>query len=75
LSHAGEGPGWVYQHQISAIEVNNSAKVTLASFNKTALFLCDEWCWKMLFLKRDGAVAVFAWVTYSSDCRFELQVE
>jgi len=29
----------------------------------------------MTFLKRDSAVDVFAWVIYSSDCRFELQVE
>jgi len=29
----------------------------------------------MNFLKRGSAVGVFAWVTLSSDCRFELQVK
>jgi len=29
----------------------------------------------MTFLKWGGAVGVFAWVTLSSGCRFELQVE
>jgi len=58
-----------------AVEVKNSAKVTLHSFNTTAVFLHDAMVWKMTFLKRGSAVGVFAWVTLSSDCRFELQVE
>jgi len=32
---------WSYRHQILAIEVKNSAKVTLLSFNRTAVFLGD----------------------------------
>jgi len=32
---------WAYQHYILAVEVKNSAKVTLLSFNITAVFLHD----------------------------------
>ena len=32
---------WAYQHKILAVEVKNSAKITLLSFNTTAIFLHD----------------------------------
>jgi len=32
---------WAYQHQILAVEVKNSAKITMLSFNTTAVFLHD----------------------------------
>jgi len=53
--------------------MKNSTKVNLLSFNTTAVFL--HACRKMTLLKRDSAVGVFACVTFSSDCWFELQVE
>jgi len=30
---------WAYQHSILAVELKNSAKITLHSFNNTAVFL------------------------------------
>jgi len=45
-----------------AIEVTNSAKVTLISFNATAFFLRDVMVSENDFLKRDSAIGVLAWV-------------
>jgi len=52
--------------------VKNSAKVTLLSFNTTAhnVILSEN-----DVLEAGSAVGAFVWVTSSSDCRFELQVE
>jgi len=58
-----------------AVEVKNFAKITFLSFNTTAIFLHDVMVPKMTFLKRGSAIGVFSWVTLSSDCRFQLQVE
>jgi len=56
-----------------AVEVNNSAKVTLLSFSRTIVFLYDgvgKWrSWS------DCAVGAFAWLIQNSDCRLELQAE
>jgi len=56
-----------------AVEVKNAAKAMLLSFNTTAVFLHD--IMETTFLKRGSAVGMFGWVTLSSDCWFELQVE
>jgi len=50
------------------VEVKNSAKVTLFSFNKMAVFMRDAQCngvgnWRSF--KRGSAVGVFMWVTLS----------
>jgi len=46
-----------YQHQNLAVEVTNSAKAKLLSFNGTDIFLCDVVLYqKMTFLKRASAV-------------------
>jgi len=61
--------------QILVVKVKKSAKLTLLSFNITAIVLHDLMVSKMTFLKRDSAVGVFAWVMESSNSRLELQVE
>jgi len=67
---------WVYQHLILAVEVKTSTKVTLLSFNTTAVFL-----YKVMVSENDvfkagySAVDVFACVIRSSGCNFELHEE
>jgi len=41
-----------------AVEVKNSAKVTLLSFNRTDVFLYDVTVWENDVLKRDSAIGV-----------------
>ena len=65
---------WGYKHEILVVEVKNSAKVTLLSFNVTAVFSYDAMVSENDVLEAGSAVDVFAWLTYSSDCKFELQV-
>jgi len=55
--------------------VKNSAKVTLVSFNATAVFPHGVMVLENDVLEAGDAVDVFAWLTYSSDCKFELQVQ
>jgi len=56
--------------------VKNSTKGTLLSFSTTAVFLHYVMVSEYDVLEVWGSdVGVFAWVTLSSDCRFELQVE
>ena len=48
------------------VEVKNSVKLTLLSFNKTVVFLHDAyWGRKMTFMKRGSVVGVFVWVILS----------
>jgi len=56
-----------------AVNVKNSAKITLLSFNTTAVFLHDVMVLENDVLERGGAFRAFLGVTLSSDCRFELQ--
>jgi len=51
------------------------AKVKLVSFNANAVFAHDVMVSENDVLEAGSAVGVFAWLTYSSDCKFELQVE
>jgi len=46
-----------------AVEVKNSAKVTLLSFNATAVFPYDVMVSEIDVLEAGGAVDVFAWLT------------
>jgi len=66
---------WGYQHYILVVEGKNSAKVTLLSFNATSVFPYDVMVSENDVLKTGCVVNVFAWLTKSSDCKFELQVE
>ena len=53
---------WGYQHYILAVEVKNSAKVTLLSFNATAVFAHGVMVSENDVLEADSAVDVFAWL-------------
>jgi len=55
--------------------VNNSEKVTLLSFNITAVFLHDVMVSENGILEAGSAVDVFVWLTCRPDCKFELHVE
>jgi len=70
---SGDGSG--YQHLILAVEVKNFAKVKLLSFNVTAVFPHCVMMSENDVLEAGSTVDVFAWLTQSSDCEFELQVE
>jgi len=54
---------WGYQHEILADEVKNSAKVTLLSFNATAVFLHDVMVPENDVLEAGSAADVFTWIT------------
>jgi len=59
-----------------AVKVKKSAKATLHSFNTMCCFWHDVMVTENYVLEAGyTAVGVFAWVTFSSDCRLELQVE
>ena len=58
-----------------AVEVKSFAKITFLSFNTIAVFLHDVMVPENDVLEAGSAVDVFAWVTLSSNCRFQLQVE
>jgi len=58
-----------------AVEVKNLAKITFLSFNTTAVFPLDVMVPENDVLEAGCAVGVFSWVTLSSECRFQLQVE
>jgi len=64
-----------YQHYILEVEAKNSAKMTFHIFNTTAVFLRDVMMSENDVIEAGSAVGVFSWVTLSSDCRFELEVE
>ena len=51
------------------------AKKTFLSFNTTTVFLHDVMVPENDVLEAGSAAGVFSWVTLSSDCRFQLQVE
>ena len=57
------------------LSLKNFAKITFLSFNTTAVFLHDVMVPENDVLEGGSAVGVFSWVTLSSDCRFQLQVE
>jgi len=50
-------------------------KLTLLSFNATAVSPHDVMVSENDVLEAGSAVDVFAWLTWSSDCKFELQAE
>jgi len=54
---------WGYQHSILAVEVKNSAKITLLNFNVTAVFPHDVMVLENDVLEAGNAVDVFAWLT------------
>ena len=54
---------WTYQLYILAVEVKNSAKATLLSFNATAVFLHDVMVSENDVLEAGNTVDMFTWLT------------
>jgi len=52
------------------VEVKNSAKVTLLSFNATAVFPRAVMVSENDVLEAGSAVGVHTWLTKTSDCKF-----